>query len=328
VGYWRDGITLFSRAVAVTERNYQAQANLGSALLAAGDLDAARKHSAAAVQINPHFFVARLNLATVLLQQGDLRGAAQNARMALANNPKLAESQVVLAEVARQEGRPREARAWLERALAAKPPLAGRADLQIALGDVAADLGEHDAAVAHYDKAMGIEPDTFSTVACQRIGAARIRQGRIEDAIGAYERAVVIDRTDPRSHALLGDALVAAGRVREAVASYQQGLRLDPESHVVANNLAWILATSKDLAVRDGAQAVVIAERAVNATRMPSYQQLDTLAAALAAAGRFEEAAATAQSALESALANSQDPDAQQIRARLARYRGGMAYYD
>ncbi len=328
VGYWRDGVTLFSRAVAVTERNYHAEANLGSALLAVGDLEGAKKHSAAAVVLNPDFHVARLNLATVLSQQGDLAGAAENARAALANNPSLAEAQAVLAEVARRQGRPREARERLEQALKMKPRLGDRADVQFALGDVAAELGEHDAAIAYYEQALRIAPQTISAAAFQRIGSVRFRQNRIDESMVAFRRAVAIDRSDPQGHALLGDALVAAGQIRDALASYREALHHDPHLLVVANNLAWILATNQDPAIRNGAEAVMIAERSVRASSEPGYEQLDTLAAALAAAGRFEEAAATAQTALETAVANGKNSDAQQIRSRLARYRDRMPYYE
>jgi TPR repeat protein len=57
------------------------------------------------------------------------------------------------------------------------------------------------------------------------------------------------------------------------------------------NDLAWLLATCPDANIRDGARAVVLAEQAVDES--PDAAKLDTLAAAYAEVGRFEDAIAT-----------------------------------
>jgi TPR repeat protein len=63
-------------------------------------------------------------------------------------------------------------------------------------------------------------------------------------------------------------------------------------------SLAWILATSENSAVRDGANAVIFAEKAVAATNRKTPAELDTLAAAYAVAGQFEKAVSTEQEAI------------------------------
>jgi tetratricopeptide (TPR) repeat protein len=80
------------------------------------------------------------------------------------------------------------------------------------------------------------------------------------------------------------------------------------------NNLAWALATSEDAAVRDGASAVVFAERAVAATKRKNPGYLSTLAAAFAEAGQFEKAVSTQQEAM--ALPQT-DAAKEDCRARL-----------
>ena len=70
-----------------------------------------------------------------------------------------------------------------------------------------------------------------------------------------------------------------------------------PGSTLVANDLAWLLATHPDAQVRDGAAAVAVAEetqRASAAERAGKEDAglLDTLAAAYAEAGRYAEAVA------------------------------------
>ena len=75
-------------------------------------------------------------------------------------------------------------------------------------------------------------------------------------------------------------ALRKQGKVKEAISEYEQALNIAPEDSAALNNLAWILATSSDASMRDGARAVTLATRAVQVSggRNPSFVR--TLAAA------------------------------------------------
>jgi Flp pilus assembly protein TadD len=82
------------------------------------------------------------------------------------------------------------------------------------------------------------------------------------------------------------------------------------------NQVAWVLATSPDASVRNGAEAVKMATRAVELSGGREPDTLDTLAAAYAESGRWEQATETARRA----LALAREPLAKDIRARLALY--------
>ena len=92
------------------------------------------------------------------------------------------------------------------------------------------------------------------------------------------------------------------------------------------NELAWLLATGSDPAVRDPAEAVRLADRAVRLSGGRDPNLLDTQAAAQAAAGRFERAIETARRARELALGIHLASQAEDIRARLEDYERGIAY--
>lgn len=122
-------------------------------------------------------------------------------------------------------------------------------------------------------------------------------------------------------------ALLHLGRLAEAVNQLNEALRLKPDSTLAMNNLAWLLATSPDASVRDGARAVRLAERACEIT---GYQQtilVGTLAAAYAEAGRFDDAIATAGKACTLASASGEQDLLQKTRQLLELYRAHKPYH-
>ena len=96
------------------------------------------------------------------------------------------------------------------------------------------------------------------------------------------------------------------GRTAEAVTHYQKALWLNSALPGALNNLAWIRAASPASLLRNGTEAVDLAERACRATAFDDPILIGTLAAAYAEAGRFEEAIAAATKARDLALARGQ----------------------
>jgi spermidine synthase len=92
------------------------------------------------------------------------------------------------------------------------------------------------------------------------------------------------------------------------------------------NNLAWLLATHAPAQGGNAARAVALAQRACELAGNSRAGYLDTLAVAYAAAGRFREAIATAQKAIDLARATSPSKAVGEYQARLELYRSGHAY--
>jgi Flp pilus assembly protein TadD len=151
-------------------------------------------------------------------------------------------------------------------------------------------------------------------------------QRKFAQAIEQFSEVSRIDPTNGQAHFLRGGMLEALGQVREAVAAYRESLRLDPDQVQVANGLAWLLATHPDEEVRDGAEAVELAQWACGARNREDPMLLDTLAAGYAEAGRYEEATATARKAVESARGAGNEGLAKEIEERLKLYEAGWPY--
>jgi tetratricopeptide (TPR) repeat protein len=83
-----------------------------------------------------------------------------------------------------------------------------------------------------------------------------------------------------------------------AIANYRQALTHAPRMLDAANNLAWLLSTHPQESVRSPNEAVVLAQRLCTTTKEKNPQFLDTLAVALANAGKFPDAIEAAQKAI------------------------------
>ncbi|WP_417910760.1 M48 family metalloprotease [Candidatus Electronema sp. PJ] len=107
-------------------------------------------------------------------------------------------------------------------------------------------------------------------------------------------------REKPGSSELLklrADLLFEKGEEKKALAAYQLALQAEPKAAETANNLAWLLLTAKDQRLRDPARALQLAQAAVNVEEKGYI--LDTLAEALWAVGKQDEAVQTAGKAAE-----------------------------
>jgi tetratricopeptide (TPR) repeat protein len=131
------------------------------------------------------------------------------------------------------------------------------------------------------------------------------------------------------AHANLGSAWLAKGRVRDAMAEYTKALQISTENLAALSNLAWLLATSSDSSLRNGSEAVRLAERADSTSSRSDKHPtvLRILAAAYAEAGQFDEAKETAQHALEAANIQGNTTLAEALQGELTLYDLGLPYH-
>ncbi len=155
-------------------------------------------------------------------------------------------------------------------------------------------------------------------------------------------------RLDPEFSEAYGNlawVLVGQGEVDEAIADFRKALRIDPHNTMamkqwntaiqlrpgdaaLLGGMAWLLATSPEASLRDGAKAVELAQRAARLPGGRKPEILDTLAAAYAEAGRFPEAVKTAEEARTLAARRGNRALAAAIEKRLALYRKKLPVRD
>ena len=104
----------------------------------------------------------------------------------------------------------------------------------------------------------------------------------------------------------LGLTLHAQRQISQAITHYAETLRLKPDHVMALYKLAWIRAAHPQAEFRNGPEAVRLAQRACELTRYQAPAPLETLAAAYAEAGRYDDALAIAEKARQMAVAGGQ----------------------
>ena len=156
------------------------------------------------------------------------------------------------------------------------------------------------------------------------LGAVLRLQGKLTEAIPHFRQSLLIRPDDGDALYNLANTLALQGELNEAITVYRRMLEMNPAAPESLSELAWLLASHPDPARRDPLEAVGLAERAASLTNHRQPGVLDVLAAAYAAAGRLDQAIATAETAL-GLVPPGRDMLATAIRERLQRYRQGVS---
>jgi len=122
------------------------------------------------------------------------------------------------------------------------------------------------------------------------------KQGQYDKAISEFNKAI---ETKPRytlAYYNRGNAYSNRDQYEKVISDYTKATEINPRYAKPYNNLAWILATCPDAEYREGVKAVELAQKAVELK--PKAFCLDTLAAAYAEAGRFEDAITVQEKAI------------------------------
>ncbi len=241
--YWKDSVSLFSHALAVTSGNYVAQNSLGLALSDSGRYVEAIPRFREAIRLAPDELRPHGNLARTLATIGRRRDAIAEYEWILARVPSDAHSHILLASLLADEGRLDESKSHLREAAAYDST--GVTGLT-QLAHIYADQGDLQNATEASERILRIDPQNSKAHEIQGIVAGR--QGRTNDAIREFVRAIQLDSTDADAYFDLGILYDNMGKKDDAVTLYQSALQANPSHWNAHLNLGTALARSGQMA--------------------------------------------------------------------------------
>ncbi len=254
-----------------------------------GQVDRAVAHYESAIAMEPDNVRTRYNFATLLAERRRFEEAAAHFRQAIVLQPDHGEAHNNLGAVL-----------WAQD-----------------------KFGE---AFEHFSEALRLDPKNVR--AHNNLGHAFASRGQVDEGIRHYQEALALNPDFADAHVNLARALASQGRFQDAVRAQREARRAAPTWVVPMADLAWLLATAPDERLRQPDEAVRLAEQAVQLTGRQNIAAFDALAASYAAARRFEEAVAAQEAAVALAVAAGVPLVADELRARLERYRSREPFVD
>ena len=226
--YWKDSVTVFRRALAVTSGNFLAEGNLGVALCNQNQIEEGVMHLQEAIQLSPRYAYAHGHLGRAYFSLGKADEAIYELRQAVALDPGSASGHNNLGTALAREHRPDEAAIEFAKALQLEP------DSALAwsnLGGVLVTLGRTEEALRYLREAVRLRPDNAD--AHDNLGVALAGRGELAEALAQYEQALRLQPDHADAHYNLGILLAQQGRTNEAVKQLQDALKTEPGSEKV-----------------------------------------------------------------------------------------------
>jgi tetratricopeptide (TPR) repeat protein len=223
------------------------------------------------------------------------------------------------------------------------------------LGIALASSGQLDEALKQYTHALQLDPR--NPAVHYNIGILLVQEKKEEEALTQFQQAVQLDPGLVAAHFQLANLFMRKGRDADAQREYGIVVSLEPQNRFarlmqamaaihagsysdartllneaavalpgdadIANALARVLAAAPDMAVRDQNRALRIVETLVKNQQGDPLEVGVTLAMALAAVGRFQEAAGYQRAIIEQLKASRHYELARSLDENLSRYQQG-----
>ena len=345
----------FLGTMLVGGRDARALASAARVIVQRGDLQLAASRAELAAQIDGECLFVQNTLAMIRGLQGRHEESAELCQKILDKHPEdlLAEAELVKqmillerydeaearlakiladdprnliaiqrqADIARRKGDTDHALELLQATLEWAPQAPA---LYFQLAELYESQGRHADALEPTRKGLTLAPDDV----LRRFHLGYLLQ-QTGDAAGAqqqWQQCIQLNPGYAPPYNALAETLLGQGDFDGAERLLRQGLEQAPQSAVLTNGLAWLLATSPYGHQRNGVEAVRMAEEACDSTNRQHAPYLDTLAAAYAEAGRFTDAVSAQQDAIDLLQQSNDKSSLAGYEARLAQYQRRQPY--
>jgi len=185
--------------------------------------------------------------------------------------------------------------------------------------------GNAKGAVTVLEQMLAIEEE--QPTALLTLGKLRLQIGQFERAMEPLRLFQSLEPAEAIGYHLLGRALMLNGRSDEALVQFKQSVERQPDAYMSLARMAWILATHPDPALLNPTEAIRLAQAADENSLQHDPVVLQTLAAAYAADGQFDQATTVAQSAID-AIVNDADTRLPYLRIQLQAYQNAQSLSD
>lgn len=339
-------------AAAAPSQRAEAFFNLGLIHQASNDPESAIAEYRKALDQDASHIPSLAALGAILAGHGDIDGALPLFVRLASRQPDNLEVKYRLAALQMQAGDAKAAQVLFEELYRAE---SGVAEFIVTSSLLLAEVGQGEAGIARINQALPVQKDPKIR---QRFLAARARiesrAGKVDAAVATYRQAIAL-ADSPDLHLELAQALALADRYPAAAQEYDVYLKARPQDEgthfaramvliwagrfgdardrlteitalssnvALTHLLARVLASAPDAKVRQGERAVQIASAVFEKERNPVHGE--TLAMALAAAGRFSDALTLQKRLLlEAEQAKFDAGFINRVRQNLARYEKG-----
>ena len=287
VRHWQNSITLFEYALSVTEDNAITENSYGCALFNDDRLSEAEQHFGNALRINPAFDTALIHLARIYLKEGRYNEAISTYEELIKRNY-------------------------------------GTAELYYNLAMAFGIQEKYNDSIKYFSKSLELNPDDPDTH--NKMGSILLAAGKIDDSIGQFNESLRIKADQSAVYENLGTAYNQLGKYELAIQNWTRAIELNPGNIDALDKAGWFLAACGEKSVENANQAIAYAKRACELTKYAVPEFLDTLGVACAASGKFADAKAAAEKALNLARKTGKEGLAGEIEKRIKLYEAGQPY--
>ena len=321
--YWRDGRALWTHALAVNPQNDTAHISVCDLDLRENRLDDAIFHARKALEIRPDSAEAESRLGVALSAKGQNEEASIHFRKALETHQIRPRLHYNLATLLLNSGHLDEAIAEFQKELQIQPDFV---EAHNNLGIALTSKGELGEALTHLQKALELDPHLPKVH--HNIAMILLRQGELDQAIAHLQKELQVNPASAEAHNDLGIVWSQQGRIDQAINEWQKTLELQPGNLNAYCNLVWVFATFPDDAIRSGAKAVALGERALQLSGEKDPRIYRLLAAAYAENHQFDKAIETAQRGSELATKQGNYAAANALESNIDLYRKSLPLRD